>query len=207
MRKEMDNLTVHDAYDELPEDSLPSWSASKRRASEVVNTLWTLRRKRDADNRIEKYKGRCVYDGRNQKEVARLEGRKLNCYAPCGRPATNKAQMATAVAGRRRARTFDVEAAYLKGVFEEGEIIYARPPPGYRKYDTRGVAIVWRLKVPLHGKAGRRGVHLESYPRRAARRQPGVHPVRVRPVLLLQDSRRRHSPGHRDLRRRRVRHR
>ena len=52
----------------------------------------------------------------------------------------------------KRQRTFDVEAAYLKGKFEEGEILYARPPPGYRSH-VRGVPVVWRLKVPLYGEA------------------------------------------------------
>ena len=51
-----------------------------------------------------------------------------------------------------RQRTFDVEAAYLKGKFDESEILYARPPPGYRSYD-RGVMYVWRLLVPLYGEA------------------------------------------------------
>ena len=33
---------------------------------------------------------------------------------------------------RVRQRTFDVEAAYLKGEFEATEIHHARPPPGFR---------------------------------------------------------------------------
>ena len=51
-----------------------------------------------------------------------------------------------------RQRTFDVEAAYLKGKFDDSEILYARPPPGYRSYD-RDVMYVWRLLVPLYGEA------------------------------------------------------
>ena len=48
--------------------------------------------------------------------------------------------------------TFDIEAAYLKGEFEANEVVYARPPPGYR-HTIRGVPVVWRLKVPLYGEA------------------------------------------------------
>ena len=48
--------------------------------------------------------------------------------------------------------TFDIEAAYLKGEFNSDEIVYARPPVGYR-HTLRGVPIVWRLKVPLYGEA------------------------------------------------------
>jgi len=51
-----------------------------------------------------------------------------------------------------RQRTFDVEAAYLKGTFADGEVHYARPPPGYRVFE-RGVPVVWQLKVPLYGEA------------------------------------------------------
>ena len=47
----------------------------------------------------------------------------------------------------------------MKGKFEDGEVVYARPPPNfpggtkYRIYDDRGVPLVWRLKVPLYGEA------------------------------------------------------
>ena len=52
----------------------------------------------------------------------------------------------------RRQRTFDVEAAYLKGKFEDGEVVHVRPPRGYRSY-IQGVAVVWRLRVPVYGEA------------------------------------------------------
>ena len=48
--------------------------------------------------------------------------------------------------------SFDIEAAYLKGEFESGEVWYVRPPPGYRHF-VRGVPVVWRLKIPLYGEA------------------------------------------------------
>ena len=47
---------------------------------------------------------------------------------------------------------FDIEAAYLKGEFENDETVCARTPPGYR-HTIRGVPVVWRLKIPLHGEA------------------------------------------------------
>ena len=47
---------------------------------------------------------------------------------------------------------FDIEAAYLKGVFEQHERVYARPPLGWR-HTIRGVPIVWLLKIPLYGEA------------------------------------------------------
>ena len=48
--------------------------------------------------------------------------------------------------------TFDIEAAYLKGEFNDDEVVYARPPMGYR-HTIRGVPVVWRLKIPLYGEA------------------------------------------------------
>ena len=54
----------------------------------------------------------------------------------------------------RRQRTFDVEAAYLKGKFEAHEIHYVRPPVGdFRTFVRGNVPIVWRLKAPLYGEA------------------------------------------------------
>ena len=49
-------------------------------------------------------------------------------------------------------RTFDVDAAYLKGEFESPITLYARPPRGARHY-VDGVPVVWRLRVPLYGEA------------------------------------------------------
>jgi hypothetical protein len=51
-----------------------------------------------------------------------------------------------------RQRTFDVEAAYLKGKFNSDEVLHARPPPGFRTF-VDGRPIVWRLLVPLYGEA------------------------------------------------------
>ena len=52
-----------------------------------------------------------------------------------------------------RQRTFDVEAAYLKGEFNADEKHYARPPPGFRTFVRGDVPVVWKLKVPLYGEA------------------------------------------------------
>ena len=96
-----------------------------------------------------------VYDGRAQKSKAAAQGKELYSYAPCGRPSTHKCQIASAVHHRRRHRTFDVVGAYLKGKLTDNEVVYARPPPGYRTYTFRNgmkVPVVWLLKVPLYGE-------------------------------------------------------
>ena len=93
---EIENLEVHDAFAEVLEDTLDSWCEKAGRASDVCECLWVLRRKRGANNEVLKYKGRCVYDGRGQKRMAKLNGRELNSYAPCARGSTVKCQLACA---------------------------------------------------------------------------------------------------------------
>ena len=120
---EMRNLANHDAFTEVPESELPTWNGKS--ATEVVNTLWVLKKKRGHDGQVTKFKARCVFDGRNQKAVAARLGVDIKSYAPCGRPSTHKALIASAVFHKRRHRTFDVTGAYLNGQFNETEVVYA----------------------------------------------------------------------------------
>ena len=46
-----------------------------------------------------------------------------------------------------------MEAAYLKGQFEDNEVLHARPPPGFRPKVNGNVPVVWRLRVPVYGEA------------------------------------------------------
>ena len=153
------NLASHDAFEYVPEDSLPSWDSVRGRASEVTDTLWVLRQKRGAQNEKTKKKARICYNGKMQKATAARNGTVLETFAPTVRHTTFKLLAARGCVAGRRARQFDVEGAYLKGKFGEGEVVYARPPPDfpggskYRLYDDRGVPLIWRLKVPLYGEA------------------------------------------------------
>eukprot|EP00962_Isochrysis_galbana_P044567 scaffold17342_cov130-Isochrysis_galbana.AAC.7 len=59
MMKEIDGLHQSGTIAEgVPEDSLPSWDAARGRATEVVDGLWVLVRKRGADGAVERYKAR-----------------------------------------------------------------------------------------------------------------------------------------------------
>ena len=156
---EYSNLESHSAYEEVPEDTLPSWDPRRGRAREVTDTLWVLKQKRDGKNEKTKKKGRICFNGAMQKKTAMSGGTVLETFAPTVRHTTFKLLAARGcVAGRRR-RQFDVEGAYLKGKFEDGEVVYARPPPDfpgghkYRHYTDAGVPLVWKLKVPLYGEA------------------------------------------------------
>ena len=145
------NLRRNGTVDEdqsVLEDTLPSWNAAKGRADEVVNVLWVLKKKYN-DGVFDKYKARAVFDGRDQK--AKNPG--LETFSPACRSTTHKLIAAEACRLGHRQRTWDVEAAYLKGVFPSGsKPLLARPPPGYRTY-INGVAVIWVLNTPLYGEA------------------------------------------------------
>ena len=156
---EHDNLVSHDAFEYVPEDSLPSWNPRAGRAREVCDTLWVLKQKRDGKNRKSKKKGRICFNGAMQKATAAQRGTVIETFAPTVRHTTFKLLAAHGAVTGRRCRQFDVEGAYLKGKFENDEVVYARPPPNfpggtvYRLFDEREVPLVWRLKVPLYGEA------------------------------------------------------
>ena len=149
--EEVQNLKRNGTFNDdesVLEDTLPTWDAARRTASQVVNILWVLRVKYN-DGNFEKYKARAVFDGRDQK--AKTPG--LETFSPACRSTTHKLLTAEACRLGHRLRTWDVAAAYLKGEFEAGaDTLYGRPPPGYRSY-IGGVAVIWKLNTPLYGEA------------------------------------------------------
>ena len=148
---EIDNLRRNGTIDEnqaIPENTLPSWDPAKKRATQVVNILWVLRVKY-IDGAFDKFKARAVFDGRDQKAKNPL----LETFSPACRSTTHKLLTAEACRLGLRLLTWDVEAAYLKGVFTDGsDPLYGRPPPGYRSY-VNGIAMIWMLNTPLYGEA------------------------------------------------------
>ena len=170
---EMATLRSFNAYEEVPEDMLDSWNPNWRRswdsksgelgqASEVTDTLWAMRYKRDHDGTVVQLKARCSFDGaqRQRKMQAAAArgggggsgGTKLETFSPTTRSTTFCLASATAKARKMKHKSFDVSGAYLQGTPRESEIVHARPPPGYRTFDERGVPIVWRMLVPLYGQ-------------------------------------------------------
>ena len=147
--EEMSKLERFEAYLEVPEDSLSTWDRVKRRARDVIDTLWVLKRKRGADGEILEWKARCVINGRQQ--LGR--GTDVETFSSTVRASTFKTFCAVSCCKGRKRCTFDVSGAYLQGVYEDGEVVYARPPPGYRTHDTRGVPVVWKMLRPLYGQA------------------------------------------------------
>ena len=163
--EEIDNLFRHGVVEEIPEDSLSTWDCVKRRAWEVIDTIWAYVRKRDADGKICRYKGRCALRGDQQAAKANASGLDLNSFAPTTRHSTFRLVNAAGVIRKSRKRSFDFEAAFLQGDrvhnrnASDGdkaqEDVYARPPPGggWVRSDERGIPMVWRLHRPLYGSA------------------------------------------------------
>ena len=106
-----------------------------------------LRRKRDSKGEISKYKARCVYNDKR-----RVNRTLIETFSPAVRHTTVKASVACSVLRGRRRLSFDVTGAYLQGEYSDDEVVYARPPKGYETFDDRGVALVWRMHVPLYGQ-------------------------------------------------------
>ena len=104
----MENLERHGAYLPVFEDTLSTWSPITRRATEVVNILWVLKKKY-IDGLFEKYKARAVYDGRSQKAKS---SEVLESFAPAVRHTTHKLLVANASV-RGRTRTTLSSSAYV----------------------------------------------------------------------------------------------
>ena len=72
--EEMSKLERFQAYEEVPEDSLSTWDRVKRRAREVIDTLWVLKRKHGADGTVLEWKARCVINGHQALQGPPLKG-------------------------------------------------------------------------------------------------------------------------------------
>jgi hypothetical protein len=155
------NLRRNNVYEEVMEDTLPSWDASRGFASEVVNVL-TLLKKKYIDGIFDRFKARFVYDGRMQKMVNAKSENPLDTFAPTARHSTQK--LLCAVACKRGAnRTTLHSRAYIERIAAK---YLARPINQYPQYDTpcskdilkdyenavdkRAESMVPRLDLELH---------------------------------------------------------
>jgi hypothetical protein len=164
MHSEMANFTNYDVFEEVSEDSLPTWDRQRGTATEVIDMMWVLVKKYNELREFIKCKARGTVRGDQGKAVdIKMNVTPAETYAPTVRHSTCKMITAAAcvrahqnkLAGGKRAkmrfRTADATAAFLQGNQPGGKDRYVRPPPGYRMYDRRGVAIVWLLKGNCYG--------------------------------------------------------
>ena len=168
---EMANFEREGIFKEVPEDSLSTWHAGKRRASEVVDMIWVLKKKYNQLRELLKYKARGTIRGDQEAAADQRKGLQPEAtFAPTVRHNTLKLLIASGVvraaerekaaAGKPiaargpplRMRTFDVTAAFLRGKSLTGRKRYVRPPDGYRKHDRRGVPIVYELEGNCYGR-------------------------------------------------------
>eukprot|EP00965_Chrysotila_dentata_P157143 5191913-Pleurochrysis_carterae.AAC.2 len=134
----MQNFERHGVYIEISEDQLPSWKNHSKRATEVIDMMWVLRKKKGEKGDLLKYKARAASAGINRSaRAARI----------CIR--SHSRNLRTSCALRHLQK-----AAYLQGKFEgyDGEV-FVRPPPDERFFDDRGVPVAWELLKPLYGEA------------------------------------------------------
>eukprot|EP00965_Chrysotila_dentata_P075129 2481937-Pleurochrysis_carterae.AAC.1 len=87
--------------------------------------MWVLRKKRDENGEILKYKARAVVCGNQQKrkDLGSGDEHTLETFAPAARSATFKLLCAVGCLANLRVRQFDVDAAYLQESLES-ELAY-----------------------------------------------------------------------------------
>jgi len=170
---EMSNLKRNQVYEEVSEDSLPSWDKVKGRATELVDFLWVLKKKYNELRQLVKHKARATVRGDQEAKVDTQMGLPpAETFAPTVRHNTLKLLIAAGVVRAAKAegvvrtaeaeksnstkgtrfRSFDVTAAFLQGKPLDDRARYIRPPQGYRQFDRRGVAIVWKLMGNCYGR-------------------------------------------------------
>ena len=162
----MENLARHQIYEEVPEDSLSSWDAIKRRATELIDFMWVLKKKYNEMRKLIKFKARATVRGDMESKVDIKMGLPpAQTFAPTIRHNTLKLMIAAGVVraaaderaavkrSATRFRAFDVTAAFLQGEPLDDRPRHIRPPEGYRTYDRRGVPIVWKLPGNCYGRA------------------------------------------------------
>ena len=164
MQEEVNNFINYEVFVEVPEDSLPTYDKSRRTSTEVADMMWVLVKKYNELREFIRAKARGTVRGDQSKAIdIRLGIKPSETFAPTVRHTTCKMITAAACvrahqnakAGKAckpmRFRTADATAAFLQGKQPGGKSRYVRPPPGYRKFDRRGVPIVWLLKGNCYG--------------------------------------------------------
>ena len=144
---EYDNLCRFDVFRLVPADEVPS-------DEDIFDSMLLCRVKRGQDNCVVKKKVRCVLCGNQVVASAKRGVSKttvdLRTHSPAVRSASLKCNFAVGVLDNMRMLDFDIDAAYLQGRYTDRRV-FALAPKYYRKYDERGVELVWHLLRALYG--------------------------------------------------------
>ena len=123
-----------------------TWELVKRPPNtNVVDSKWVLRIKKNAAGEIEKYKARLVARGFTQ--IYGVDY--YETYAPVARLASFRIILALAARNDWPIHTFDFDSAYLNSKLDEDEVIYMEQPPGYEMKDRDDWVL--RLLKALYG--------------------------------------------------------
>jgi Reverse transcriptase (RNA-dependent DNA polymerase) len=110
----------------------------------IVGCHWTFIIKRDAAGAITCYHAQLLAQGFSQVPGVDF----FETYAPVAKMASMRVLLAMAACHNFEIHQVDIKSAYLNGVFEEGEVIYMRLPPGIHL--TNDKTLVLRLLKPLY---------------------------------------------------------
>jgi len=131
------------------------------RGMPIIDTMWAGADKFNDQGECIKKNARCVIRGDLQKKFYNVTPN--DTFAPVSR---NSSFACCEAVGRLRKQSYDsgdVPGAYLQGNQTESEQQVARPPPGFRKYDERGVEIVWLMIHPMYGQADAGAIWNRTY--------------------------------------------
>src|SRR5271163_2496143 len=123
-----------------------TWTMVERPAgTNVVDSRWVLRVKKNAAGEVEKYKARLVAKGFTQIYGVDF----YETYAPVARLASFRLLLAIAARNGWAVDTFDFDSAYLNTFLGENEVVYLEQPVGHETEDRR--VWVWKLLKTLYG--------------------------------------------------------
>ena len=135
IKKELDGL-----------DKMGTWRLVKRPPNtNIVDTKWVLRIKKNSAGEVDKYKARLVARGFTQ--IYGIDY--YETYAPVARLTSFRLMMALATRNGWAIDNFDFDQAYLNSKLDDDEVVYVEQPPDYETRDRK--EWVMRLLKSLYG--------------------------------------------------------
>ena len=130
-----------------------TWDVVERpENTNVVDSKWVFRLKKDAEGRVVKWKARLVARGFTQVYGVNY----FETFAPVARLASIRTILAIATRNNWEIDMFDFHSAYLNGVLDDDEEIYMEQPPHHEEKERSRYVV--KLKKSLYGlkQAGRK---------------------------------------------------
>ena len=116
------------------------------KGANVMASKFVYKTKRDATGKVARYKVRFTAKGSTQKAGIDFD----ETYAPVARSKTVLTVFALAAYKNWELHQMDVLTAFLHADIGD-KVVYIKMPEGYKKYDSNGKELVWKLKKSLYG--------------------------------------------------------